>query len=310
MNEQCIICNRTAEKYEDANIKDALFYDCASCGVFGVIGRVQSSLSNESKEVLFKLACLMAENRVKNRGRILFTNIHEDTYDNYILIDYHKWVKNFPNTALEILERSLLNIATQTNHPADEIFVEEDERELFFSKDINHLMYVMEQLADLDYVSSMSSINDNVQIQTKGWEKIEELRKKPAGNISQAFVAMWFNEKTIDFYDNGIEKAIEDDQKYKALRVDRLEHNNKICDQIIAEVKRSKFMIADFTGNRGGVYFEAGFAQGLGIPVIWLVHKDDIDNLHFDTRQYNHIVYSSPKELYVKLKSRIAATID
>lgn len=68
-------------------------------------------------------------------------------------------------------------------------------------------------------------------------------------------------------------------------------------------------MIADFTGNRNGVYFEAGFAMGLGIPVIWTCRKDHIDNVHFDTRQYNHIVWETPEELREKLTYRIEATI-
>ncbi len=37
-----------------------------------------------------------------------------------------------------------------------------------------------------------------------------------------------------------------------------------------------RFMIADFTGHRGGVYFEAGFAHGLGIPVIWTCREDQL----------------------------------
>jgi len=61
---------------------------------------------------------------------------------------------------------------------------------------------------------------------------------------------------------------------------------------------------------RGGVYFEAGFAMGLGIPVIWTVRKDQIEQVHFDTRQYNHIVYDSPEDLKQKLCNRIRATID
>ena len=47
-------------------------------------------------------------------------------------------------------------------------------------------------------------------------------------------------------------------------------------------------MVADFTCEkgkvRGGVYYEAGFAQGIGIPVIWTVAKDSLDDVHFDTR--------------------------
>lgn len=87
------------------------------------------------------------------------------------------------------------------------------------------------------------------------------------------------------------------------------EHNEKIDDRIIAEIRQSSLIVADFTGQRGGVYFEAGFAKGLGIPVIWTCHEDGVENLHFDTRQYNHIVWESPEDLKTKLINRISATL-
>jgi hypothetical protein len=49
--------------------------------------------------------------------------------------------------------------------------------------------------------------------------------------------------------------------------------------------------------------------MGLGIPVIWTVRKDQIDQTHFDTRQYNHITYETADELRAKLRNRIKATI-
>lgn len=87
------------------------------------------------------------------------------------------------------------------------------------------------------------------------------------------------------------------------------EHNNNICDEIIAEIRRSKFLIADFTGQRGGVYFEAGFAYGLGLPVIWTCKKDDVSNLHFDINHYNFILWEKSEDLCTNLCNRILATI-
>lgn len=96
---------------------------------------------------------------------------------------------------------------------------------------------------------------------------------------------------------------------YKPIRMDVKEHNEKICDAIIAEIRKSKFVVADFTGHRGGVYFEAGYALGLGLLLIWTCRKDDLEGAHFDTRQYNHIVWESNEELFEKLRRRIEATI-
>ena len=88
-------------------------------------------------------------------------------------------------------------------------------------------------------------------------------------------------------------------------------HNNKIDDEIVAGIRRSKFLVADFTSHRGGVYFEAGLAIGLGLPVIWLCRKDELEKTHFDTRQYNFIVWETDQavELSRALQNRIEATI-
>jgi len=75
----------------------------------------------------------------------------------------------------------------------------------------------------------------------------------------QGFVAMWFNQSLETVWNNGFHKAIEH-AGYFPKRIDKQEHINKICDEIIAEIRRSKFVVADFTGQRGGVYFEAGYA--------------------------------------------------
>ena len=55
--------------------------------------------------------------------------------------------------------------------------------------------------------------------------------------------------------------------------VDEESFDNKICDRIEVEIRRSRLLIADFThgedGVRGSVYYEAGLAMGIGLPVIW-----------------------------------------
>jgi hypothetical protein len=145
----------------------------------------------------------------------------------------------------------------------------------------------------------------------EGWRKLDDLRR-PRSDSSQVFVAMWFNDLTDDAYVGGIEPALRE-TGYNPIRIDKKEHNNKIDDEIIAEIRRSRFLVADFTcepkNARGGVYYEAGFAQGLGIPVIWTCKDTSLADLHFDTRQYSHIVWRTPVDLCAQLKNRIGATI-
>jgi len=58
--------------------------------------------------------------------------------------------------------------------------------------------------------------------------------------------------------------------------VDELDHREKICDRMLAEIRRSQVVIADFTRHSQNVYFEAGFALALGRLVIWTCCEDHL----------------------------------
>jgi hypothetical protein len=139
----------------------------------------------------------------------------------------------------------------------------------------------------------------------KGFGRIIEMQK--SGRTSAfVFVAMSFAENMNDIYDRAIEPAIRD-AGYKPIRVDRTEHVNRIDDEIIGRIKASRFMVADFTGHRQGVYFEAGMMLGLGRTVIWMCKEEELSKSHFDTRQYNFIDYKSVEEARKRLYDRIMA---
>jgi hypothetical protein len=43
--------------------------------------------------------------------------------------------------------------------------------------------------------------------------------------------------------------------------------------------------------------------------VIWSCKEDDLIKVHFDTRQYNHVLWNNETELYTKMKNRLLATL-
>lgn len=170
----------------------------------------------------------------------------------------------------------------------------------------------------LCYLNSQRWIDHNAHrgihrcgLTVEGYTRLAELEKRDTQS-SRAFVAMWFGKSMEDLWENGIKPGIED-AGYEAVRIDRKEHVNKIDDEIIAEIRRSRFVVADFThgeqGMRGGVYYEAGFAHGMDIPVIFSCRREVLKDIHFDTRQYNHIIWEKPEELREQLANRIAAVI-
>lgn len=130
-------------------------------------------------------------------------------------------------------------------------------------------------------------------ITPKGYAALEDAKEINADS-QIGFCAMWFSPEVLPAWTDAILPAIAG-AGYDAKRIDTHDHNNRIDDEIIAMLRKSKFVVADFTGQRGGVYFEAGFALGLGLPVIWTVRKDALHDVHFDNRQYNFVVWEQDK---------------
>jgi hypothetical protein len=169
------------------------------------------------------------------------------------------------------------------------------------------LNLLLEHLNELGYLREAKERSLYI-LRPKAWERLESASAS-GGIQGRCFVAMSFHESLKDAYEQGIYPAIKEDCKLEPVRVDLVHHNEKICDKILVELRLCQFMVADFTRQPTGVYFEAGFAMGLGRPVIWMCQEDDLNNLHFDTRQYNHIIWQMPKDLREKLADRIRATI-
>jgi len=168
--------------------------------------------------------------------------------------------------------------------------------------DGNEFRYIME-----DYLwrkKGYISLDPNKNITPEGWTYWDSLKYVNIDS-QMAFIAMWFDpcmDATLSVFEESVLNA-----GYKPLRVDKTEHLNNINDEILSLIRQSKFVLADFTGQRDGVYFESGYAQGLGIKVLWLCHEDDKDNLHFDTNHNNYIFWNEcePKELIERIQFRI-----
>ena len=178
-------------------------------------------------------------------------------------------------------------------------------------EEVSYLVTYLESSAWIEHV--YTNLAHIYRITVEGYARLAEL-DRTATDSSKAFVAMWFDESMDEVWENAIEPGIED-AGYEAVRIDRKEHLNKIDDEIIAELRRARFVVADFTqggdGARGGVYYEAGFAHGRGIPIIFSCRADAIEKVHFDTRQYPHILWDIGEldAFRRALTTRIAATI-
>ena len=143
---------------------------------------------------------------------------------------------------------------------------------------------------------------DGVWVTAEGFARYKKWRES-GGDSSQAFVAMWFDDSMAPLRE-AIEAAVRA-AGYEPKCVDTdPEVIGRIEDEIIALIRQSRFVVADFTASpvpirsdreanpRGGVYYEAGFAHGLNRPVFFTCRKDYINTpkaLHFDTSHFLHL---------------------
>ena len=148
---------------------------------------------------------------------------------------------------------------------------------------------------------------------------VEEQLQERSSN-EQVFVAMWFDEcLKEEAYKEGFAKGIAR-AGYKPKRTDDdTHHSDKLDDRVMADIRQSRIVVADFTCEtftreggaqteglpNGNVHYEAGFAHGLGLPVIYTCHRACKAYLNFDTRQINHILWTDATDLARQLQARL-----
>jgi len=74
----------------------------------------------------------------------------------------------------------------------------------------------------------------------------------------------------------------------------------------LEHIEDSKLIIADLTGQSPEVYFMAGYALGLNIPVIWTVNSSEADNLFVQVKNTRPMVWDSAEELAVLLQQKLS----
>lgn len=142
----------------------------------------------------------------------------------------------------------------------------------------------------------------NLKLTPNAFEYLKSMNKGIDNN--KVFIAMDFNLPEKENIKDSIRNCLL--PKYDASTVADTKHTEYITEKIMVGIKNCKFMVADFSNpNNAGVYFEAGYARGLGKHVIHVVPKNKLKELHFDTLQIIHIAYSNYEDLKDQLRTKV-----
>lgn len=296
--QQCLLCGWDAKRAR-VQERDACEVDCGRCGRYIATGVLLNSPVADADKPL--MPYLAAHTRQANlQGAVV-----ELTTANWR--DLARGHQGTPvnQKSLAILQ----HVAKRSRWPGDrvELFYESS-APLFDAATADEVGYLVDHLVRLHQLRTTAPLSGGKElvVEPDGWARLEP--PTGGGIPGRCFVAMSFDPGLNAAYTDGIQPAVVD-CGFTPVRIDLMEHNEKICDKILAEIRLAQFVVADFTLHRQGVYFESGFAMGLGRPVIWTCRKDQLDDAHFDTRQYNHITWETPADLRQKLTDRIRAIV-
>lgn len=95
-----------------------------------------------------------------------------------------------------------------------------------------------------------------------------------------------------------------------AIRIDKEVPLDSLVDRIKEEINKAKFIVADLTEERPSCYFEAGYAEALGRPIIYIASKESVvvptapTKIHFDVHM-NINYFTNMEELKEKIQQAI-----
>jgi nucleoside 2-deoxyribosyltransferase len=340
----CFLC-KSEEAEENSNLNlGRYYYECPNCGIYGLYDHIHRKFLDSSdiggisiEEFRNKAACIAAERNTKGMDKFLL--LPDDVFEDwksgndgiFSPISITNFLSDFPQDAVEMFDRILLNLGRLIKHPVDELDTS-NKNSIFYSIDELQAMFMKNELKALGWLKSSGA--GCVKITPQGWKHLAELRKANAFEHSdKVFLAMWFDKTTTNFRE-AVRKAVELAGYHpEYITVDEVDHNDFIMDKVINMITDARFVIADFTcisegetiegrtsgGVRGGVYFEAGLARGQGKQVIHTCKESEAtkSRLHFDINQINTIFWNEEdgvlksygKDFIDLLKNRIIATV-
>ena len=291
-----------------------VIYSNESIGLFAITSNALHFSWDHNND--YKAIALIAEKNVSGKPYIICLDNEIEKVQNWnkgncSITTIENFLNDFPKNIIEIQKRILLNFSTKYPKYGQE-FEQIDDFELY-SENENDFYFILKSLTEKGYINAKFSRTGNhkiimasaISISEIGWIEIEKIIR--SNDKKKVFVAMSF-ESELDKASAAIRKAISE-TGLVPMQINTKQYNSEISGEILQEINQSSLLIADVTHQKNGVYFEAGFAMGQKKEVIWCCRGDDLDNVHFDTRQYNHIVWSDENDLYNKLKDRILGTI-
>ncbi len=302
---KCLICQSDQSEEIAEPGADGLRYSCHYCGEYTISRTAIACLdgnANIADEFKKKAPALAFE--MNQKGETPFAIF--SSADGRPIVNGGDFLSKYPDDFEEKIQRSLLNLF-KVFKPHRLYRFDTNMIRLLFEDNPDDATAIINTLQDLGYIKASNWATPffvMVTLTLLGWKTAKKINDHIASK-NTAFIAMWFSDVTRD-YREATKKAIEQ-AGYEPVIVDEVMHNDFIMDKVLNLINESRFIISDFScidetiidgkvknGVRGGVYYEAGYAKGLGREVIHTCNEDAFSKrLHFDIQQKSTIIWKN-----------------
>ncbi len=311
MSEPCPVCHSPLkEKRPYIDGRDGAYFSCPLCGEFVLSESLIATLPythQEHKEAAAKISHALRTMQQTNEGAELYTNTVQEIL---------KRPLPRPKEQADLLIRWL---AENVEGPGKTKWIEPSTHSsIIGANSPEGFAMIVRHLFDIGLVTGNLSEamgapgRAHATLSFDGWDYYERLLQGGTG-YRKAFMAMKFGDAVLDQVLENIFKPSAKQAGFDLYRLDDQPRAGLIDDRLRVEIQASDFLIADLTHDNLGAYWEAGYAEGLGKPVIYTCekHKFEEQKTHFDTNHHLTIIWNkdSPEEAGERLKATIRATL-
>lgn len=299
----CLVCSEPNSTIDANSPSSERLINCQRCGKHilehNVFNKLQSSSKGQLAEnpyIIANISGWIRENQNEESPPV----INEDRLQRLFNLK--------PTSIYEKACKLLIWLESKTKFYGQQVEIMTDFQGLVstcYTVNATELTNILSYLTDRGLIKNRTN---NIILTAEGASYIEKYIQNKESDIG--FCAMCFNPSLNVLWEQSIKPAISQ-AGYDPKRIDKEDHIDGVVDEILAMIRRSKFVIADLTDHRNGVYFEAGFAKGLGVKTIFICSKEQIEKSHFDVKHLNILVWEHDnfEHFRTRLHSRIESNL-
>lgn len=305
----CPICDFFSATVEQGPTQDSVKVDCVHCGKFGLTTSLFASLPThlQQRDAAPKLSHVVRKAHESGQYLLLDTYLAEAVFTNPL---------PRPREQADLLIQWL---ALNSPGPGEAVEISYDTHGAIVGAKSNAgFSLLVDYLLGSGLVSGPHETylsGDSVALVAltfSGWDAYETLR---LGGVTyrKAFMAMKFGDATLNSILNLTFKPAAKRAGFDLFKMDDRPMAGLIDDRMRVELRAADFVVADLTHDSPGAYWEAGFAEGLGKPVIYTCERSKFEakQTHFDTNHHLTIVWdiANPDDSGRRFTETIRATL-